>query len=129
MILTSLIIYVLILIKEEVPLKKILLVVLAFLFLGDVLSTEIILSAGGVEYNPIAGLFVENVFLHMIVKLAILIFFYAIVFIADWVIGKYPSVYFPWFAQPQTALFSIVIFYLFVNINNFSNIVLFFKNG
>lgn len=47
--------------------------ILAVLFVLDVLTTEIILSDGGVEYNPFMAGIVQNPLIHILIKLLLLI--------------------------------------------------------
>jgi hypothetical protein len=47
--------------------------ILAGLFVLDILTTEVILSGGGVEYNPFMAGIVRNPLLHIVVKLMLLV--------------------------------------------------------
>lgn len=47
--------------------------ILSALFILDVLTTEIILSGGGVEYNPFMAGIVQNPLVHVLVKMLLLI--------------------------------------------------------
>jgi len=47
--------------------------ILSALFILDVLTTQIILSCGGVEYNPFMAGIVQNPIIHVLVKMLLLI--------------------------------------------------------
>lgn len=47
--------------------------ILSALFILDILTTEIILSGGGVEYNPFMAGIVQNPIVHVLVKILLLI--------------------------------------------------------
>ncbi|MFZ0005316.1 MAG: DUF5658 family protein [Methanoregula sp.] len=67
----------------SIPLWIILPSILAGLFLLDILTTQLILNLGGMELNPMMSGVVNSPFLHMLLKIGILILVIAVAIIAE----------------------------------------------
>jgi len=84
--------------------------ILAFLFLLDITTTQVILGMGGVELNPLMAGMVTFPVLHIILKCGILIMVIPVALIAEERVRG-----------AGIALYAVlIVMYTVVNINNFS---------